>query len=276
MKELARFTNESCNPTVEESLVALEGIIGSSLMPTPLVILTLTARTERRVLTPASPPRTRSHIHQLLSLCISPLACLPPPTSRKSSRKLANPSPDPFPTTVRKIRNEALRLLEEINANSGEGITRALPGYVAEPSLLAGGEGKKDSEEKKPVINGNANGNGKKKVVAKKEKEVFDEDEDYKEISLAGMRISRFENCWDMLGDGIGRGKLARKRCRERVVFGGEGWEVLRSLVGVWESEASNRNGGKPFLFEGLFGGTDVRFCGRCRRVSSSKFVETV
>lgn len=73
-----------------------------------------------------------------------------------------------------------------------------------------------------------------------KEEQGFPDDIDDTALALAGKRVARCEDVWELLGGAAGRGKGFKYRTRERPVVRG-GWELLRVFVEVWEAEGEGR-----------------------------------
>lgn len=183
-------------------------------------------------------------MRQLLALALSPSSCLPI-HQIKPSRQIPNSTREPYSPTTRKLRLQALRLIEDIVNTSGtETLFRSLPSY--EPDLSI------DLNEDESLLELKRT-NSKGKRVA----DHFDEEEDDEEegpLYLAGKRVSKCEDLWDFLG-GMAEGiEPNRIRNREEPIIQG-GWEMLRSLVGVWELEAKTRfSSGCKFRFSSQCG----------------------
>lgn len=174
-----------------------------------------------------------------MALALSPASCLA--ASSTLSRHLAPPSLDPFDSTSRQIRNGALRLLQDIGAtNGGEALARATPGYVPDLSLVRGVGGSTSAMD---VFGGNVGlkKGGRSLPTPPQEEQGFPDDIDDTALALAGKRVARSEDVWELLGGAAGRGKGFKYRTRERPVVRG-GWELLRVFVEVWEGEGESRN----------------------------------
>lgn len=171
----------------------------------------------------------REHIHQLLALALSPASCLPP----TRAKKLVASNVDPLVPTSRKIRSQALRLLEDLAGTiSAEAVFRAVPGYVADATFR---------QENFPSAEFFSTGEASENVKGKRPyhlppllrpSKVNDDDEDDSPLIMAGKRIARCEDLWTVLGaadESDGPPASA------------QGWELLRTFVGIWEEEVKLR-----------------------------------
>ncbi|GAA5899987.1 hypothetical protein JCM5296_001933 [Sporobolomyces johnsonii] len=193
---------------------------------------------------------TRPHMRQLLSICSFPLLFKPPTrtshfakasssSSTQPTSLLSPASDDPFALTHRKLRADALRVLEDVAATNGvEAVCRAIRGYGM-PRPLAAGEA-----ESEPITPPPSSKKDKGKGKNKRPDDGSDPEEDLlpekgdEPIEASAKRIGRVEDMWDFLA-----GTTARKpriRDRERPVMEG-GWEVLDVLVRGWEAERDRK-----------------------------------
>ncbi|GAA5952541.1 hypothetical protein JCM21900_003411 [Sporobolomyces salmonicolor] len=193
---------------------------------------------------------TRPHIRQLLSLCFFPLLFKPPTrtsnfakASSSSSiqpKSLLSPaSDDPFVLTHRKLRADALRVLDNVAATNGvEAVCRAIRGYGMPRPLAAGEAGSE------PITPPRSSKKDKGKAKEQQPDDGSDLEEDLlpekgdEPLEASAKRIGRVEDLWDFLA-----GTTARKpriRDRERPVMEG-GWEVIDVLVRGWEAERGRK-----------------------------------
>lgn len=169
----------------------------------------------------------RPHIHQLLALALSPSSLLSP---KSLAKHLKPASLDPLVSTARKIRLEALRLLQDIAAtNSPAAIFRATPGYPADESLEPREETPDPFSEKK-----------ERTRLPPVGEHSYDAEEEDKPLVLAGKMVARCHDLWDFLGGGAGRGRYQTSWTREEPIVR-RGWELLRGIVGMWEDEVRER-----------------------------------
>ncbi|KAI5475634.1 hypothetical protein MNV49_001096 [Pseudohyphozyma bogoriensis] len=190
----------------EVGLLALEGLVGRAFRPSP------------------------SQIQQLLALSLHPSQCVP-----TNSKRVHAPTLDPYTSTLRKVRLEALRLLDDIgHTNGGESVARGTPGYEQDEDLLDT-QGKAEQAKKRAM-------NSPSKKAKKRREEEEDEEEGNKAVNAAARRVGVCEEVWDLLAGGSGMGKEFGKSSRERPVSR-TGWDLVRSLVAMWEGEAKERKG---------------------------------
>lgn len=137
------------------------------------------------------------------------------------------PTIDPLPATARKIRLLALRLLENVASTlSGDAIFRALRHHGVDEELVP---------PPKVVLDKKGN-----PVLPEEEEEEEETTEDeHTPLVLAGKRVEVCEDVWALLGGGAE--KTRQMRNEEQPMAPGA-WELLRTLVGVWEGEATRRS----------------------------------
>ncbi|GAA5937698.1 hypothetical protein JCM10213_008439 [Rhodosporidiobolus nylandii] len=210
---------------------------------------------------------TRPQIRMLLCLSLFPLLFKPPtkssnPAFARRNRPtslaptdLTPSSADPLDSTHRKIREQALALLQSVvGLNGAEAVCRAVRGNGKVEShaerrqrLLDEEEARRRAEEerlKKEAERAKQIAEGKKVPPiqpVKPQPDPGSDDEEYAPaeeddvLALAAKRVGRVEDLWDFLAGTTAR--KARIRTREKPVVEGGGWALLRVLVEGWEEE---------------------------------------
>lgn len=141
------------------------------------------------------------------------------------------PSDDPFVQTERKIRLASLRLLEDVAATAGaQAVLRALRHHGVDDSYVAGPSAEPDAEAERT----------RESLLkwANPGPEDATIDPSDSRVQAAGRRILRCEDVWAFLG-GAARKKKIAITAEQPIVR--HGWEVLRTLVVIWETEQRQR-----------------------------------
>jgi hypothetical protein len=180
----------------------------------------------------------RSHVQQLIALVLSPYSLLP----RKQHSTLVNNNElDPFSHTSRRVSQQALALLKAwIATYHPKYILRALPRYE--------GDGEEEEREEEDVEDSDVgdsedaamsrNGKGKRKPS----RGWAEEDNDC-QVTLAGERVSRCADLWDILAGHAGEMPRVKPNTREKAIGEEWGWELAEVLIAGYARDAQLHDG---------------------------------
>jgi hypothetical protein len=185
----------------------------------------------------------RTHVRQLIALVLSPVSLLPH-SSRGASAgwPTGNSSdPDPFSPSARQISQQALALLKAwLATNHPKAILRALPGFEPEE-----GEEEEwdDDDDEESDVEMRVNNNKKQR-----RKSTAEEDDDFP-VTLAGKRVLRCADLWDVLaGCAKETPGVLKPNTRERAVGEEWGWELAELLIAGFARDRSLHEG-RSFSF---------------------------
>ncbi|SDA01404.1 BZ3500_MvSof-1268-A1-R1_Chr10-1g02632 [Microbotryum saponariae] len=197
----------------DEALLALEGMIAHHQIP------------------------HQTHIRQLLSLSLSTLSSLGGPSTTTSTSTLtptvSSTTLDPIPLTERKLRLQALHLLERIaRSNSVQAILRSVPGHAPrDPLLQALYEDYLPTSKSLNPDNGPIDDDRLDEVI------IDEAEDDDTELVVSARRMAQRTTCedvWALLGGSADR--IPKSRDKDRPLTKG-GWETLGMFVASWEDE---------------------------------------
>ncbi|KDE05276.1 hypothetical protein MVLG_04308 [Microbotryum lychnidis-dioicae p1A1 Lamole] len=197
----------------DEALLALEGMIAHHQIP------------------------HQTHIRQLLSLSLSTLSSLDGPSTTTSTSTLtptvSSTTLDPIPLTERKLRLQALHLLERIaRSNSVQAILRSVPGHAPrDPLLQALYEDYLPTSKSLNPDNGPIDDGRLDEVI------IDEAEDDDTELVVSARRMAQRTTCedvWALLGGSADR--VPKSRDKDRPLTKG-GWETLGMFVASWEDE---------------------------------------